>query len=118
MTVTKEFLEFAQDCPYCEGDPSAGACCSYYGEQAFTCRLENCPLVKFRCPLSERLVDPEIDCLPNFCDVALHGCEPVPVVSQQCLAFKAKTHHCEAFAAECPSGGDSDSPDCYLNKLT
>ena len=80
MTATKDFLKLAKDCPYCEGDPSAGACCSYYGEQAFTCSAENCP------------------------------------VFHTCPAFHS-THHCEAFAAECPSGGDSSSSDCYLNKL-
>ncbi len=115
MTATKDFLEFAQGCPYCEGNPEAGACCSYYGEQAFTCKLETCPFVEHKCPLTGKKVNPSIDCLPSFCEVALHGCEPVHVVPHQCPAFHS--HHCEAFAAECPSGGDPDSPDCYLNKL-
>jgi len=78
--MTKKFSEFALGCPYCEGNPSAGAVCHYSGEAAFTCEIENCPLFQQKCPA--------------FC-----------------------IHHCEAFAAECPSGGDSSSSDCYLNKL-
>ena len=81
MTVTKEFLEFAQGCPYCEGNPEAGAVCHHSGEAAFTCEIENCPLFQQKCP-----------------------------------AFSPHTHHCSAFAAECPCGG-LDSPDCFLNKL-
>jgi len=46
--TTKEFLKFSQGCPYCEGNPEAGAVCHYSGEAAFTCEIENCPLFQHR----------------------------------------------------------------------
>ena len=53
-TTRKTFKVFSESCPYRAGH--YGALCNYFGEGAFSCTLDNCPIYEGICKGCPRIV--------------------------------------------------------------